>query len=80
MIRVVLDSNVYVSAFVFGGNPRAILEMAEQGLFEVSIAEPIATEVERILTEKLLSPTSGCRKQSLTWRKLRARAIRHRLH
>jgi putative PIN family toxin of toxin-antitoxin system len=56
MTWVVLDSNVYVSAFVFGGNPRAILEMAEQGLFEVSIAEPIATEVERILTEKFSWP------------------------
>jgi uncharacterized protein len=56
MTWVVLDSNVYVSAFVFGGNPRAILEMAEQGLFEVSIAEPIATEVERVLTEKFLWP------------------------
>lgn len=54
MTSVVLDSNVFVSAFVFGGNPRAILERAEQGLFEVSIAEPIAAEVERILTEKFL--------------------------
>ena len=57
MTWVVLDSNVYVSAFVFGGNPRAILEMAERGLFELGIAEPIATEVERILTEKFLWPT-----------------------
>jgi hypothetical protein len=27
MIWVVLDSNIYVSALVFGGNPRVILEL-----------------------------------------------------
>lgn len=56
MIWVVLDSNVYVSALVFGGNPRAILELAEEGLFEVSVSEPIKAEVERILAEKFSWP------------------------
>jgi putative PIN family toxin of toxin-antitoxin system len=49
MIRAVLDSNVYVSAIVFGGNPRAILDLAEQGLFEVSVSDPIKADVERVL-------------------------------
>jgi putative PIN family toxin of toxin-antitoxin system len=49
MIGVVLDSNIYVSALVFGGNPRAILELAEQGLFEVSVSDPIKGDVERVL-------------------------------
>jgi putative PIN family toxin of toxin-antitoxin system len=52
MIRTVLDSNVYVSAIVFGGNPRAILELAEQGSFEVSVSDPIKADVERVLALK----------------------------
>lgn len=56
MIEVVLDSNIYVSALVFGGNPRAILELAEQGLFEVSVSGPIQAEVERVLALKFSWP------------------------
>lgn len=56
MIWVVLDTDVCVSALMLGGNPRAILELAEEGLFEVSVSEPIKTEVERILAEKFSWP------------------------
>ena len=56
MTCAVLDSNVYVSALVFGGNPRTVLELAEAGLFEVSVSEPIKAEVERILAEKFSWP------------------------
>ena len=31
MIRIVLDTNVIVSALVFGGVPRAVLELAGDG-------------------------------------------------
>ena len=33
----------------FGGNPRAILELAEQGLFKVSVSDPIKADVQRVL-------------------------------
>ena len=56
MIWVVLDSDVYVSALIFGGNPRTVLGLAEQGLFELSVSEPIKAEVERILSEKFSWP------------------------
>jgi putative PIN family toxin of toxin-antitoxin system len=56
MIRVVLDSNIYVSALVFGGNPRAVLELAERQLFEVSISGPIKAEVQRVLGIKFAWP------------------------
>ena len=52
MTWVVLDSNVYVSALIFGGNPRRVLELVEGKLFEVSVSKPIRAEVERILAEK----------------------------
>jgi predicted nucleic acid-binding protein len=52
MIWVVLDTNIYVSALLFGGNPRAVIECAEEGLFHLAVSAPITMEVERILAEK----------------------------
>ena len=52
MIRIVLDTNVIVSARVFGGVPRGVLELAEAGQCELFYSEPIQTEVRRILAEK----------------------------
>ena len=36
MTRVTLDSNVYLSGFVFGGKPKRLLEMAIDGEIEVA--------------------------------------------
>jgi|SRR5437660_901543 len=56
-MRVVLDSNVYISAALsVGGHSRSILELAEKGLFEISIADSITGEIERILKQKLRWP------------------------
>ena len=49
-MRVVLDSNEYISAFVFGGPPRTLLERAEQGLFELVVSPFIQAEVAGVLT------------------------------
>ena len=47
-MRVVLDSNVYVSAALsVEGHSRSILELAEKSLFEISIADSITDEIER---------------------------------
>ena len=52
MIRVVLDTNVIVSALVFGGLPRAVLELVESGRCQFFYSDPIQTEVFRVLSEK----------------------------
>ena len=53
-MRIVLDSNVYISAALsIGGNPRSILRLAEHGVLQVAIADGITGEVERILRQKL---------------------------
>lgn len=52
MIRAVLDTNVIVSALVFGGVPRGVLELAEAGRCEFCYSEPIQTEVRRVLSDK----------------------------
>jgi putative PIN family toxin of toxin-antitoxin system len=50
--RVVLDSNIYISAFLFGGKPRQAVQLAEQGVFILLISAPIKSEVEDTLAEK----------------------------
>ncbi len=52
MIRIVLDTNVIVSALVFGGVPRGVLEIAEAGQCEFCHSVPIQIEVRRVLSEK----------------------------
>jgi len=50
--RVTLDSNVYLSGFVFGGKPQRILEMAIDGEMEVAVSGRILQEVRRHLLGK----------------------------
>lgn len=56
MIAVVLDSNVYISALLFGGNPRRIIRLAEMGLIQLYSSKEVQTEVERVLTAKFHWP------------------------
>ena len=48
--RVTLDTNVYVSAFQFGG--MRLLHMAVDGDIEIAVSEPIMGEVIRVLRDK----------------------------
>jgi putative PIN family toxin of toxin-antitoxin system len=50
--RVVLDSNIYISAFLFGGKPLQAVQLAEQGAFILLISAPLQAEVEGALAEK----------------------------
>ncbi|PYP88283.1 MAG: hypothetical protein DMF61_06735 [Blastocatellia bacterium AA13] len=52
MIWVVLDSNIYVSALVFGGTPSVVLQLAEVGAFQLVVSEAIKAEVMETLTTK----------------------------
>lgn len=54
--RVVIDSNVYISAFVFGDIPKEVLEAAEAEEYSLKASEPIRTEVEEVLREKFEWP------------------------
>ena len=41
-----LDTNVLVSAYRFGGKPKAILELAEEMAFVTLISGPLKSELE----------------------------------
>lgn len=54
MRRVVLDSNVLISALHFGGKPEELLLLANQGGIELFVSPFILDETARILQEKLV--------------------------
>jgi len=49
---VTADSNIWVSAFGYGGNPRRLIEMADAGEIRIDISEFIIDEVLRTLRDK----------------------------
>lgn len=51
-MRVVLDTNIYISAILFGGNCEEILRLAQQGAFKIIISRPIISEIEGVLKDK----------------------------
>jgi uncharacterized protein len=52
VIAVVCDSNVYISAVVFGGSPRQVLSLAEQGKIRLFVSPTLMSEVESVLERK----------------------------
>lgn len=47
---VVLDSNVWVSAIIWGGKPARIINLAEQHSIVIAISEEMVDEIRRILS------------------------------
>lgn len=53
MKRVVCDTNIYISAFIFpGSKPDQVLNLARQGLIELYVSPFIIDELRRVLEEK----------------------------
>ena len=50
--RVVLDSNVFISAVLFGGKPREILDLAIKGLIGIAVSDDILDEIKGVLEGK----------------------------
>lgn len=57
-MRVLLDTNVLVSAILFGGLPRQLLEAALAGELNLVTSQPLLAELETVLTRKFEFPTS----------------------
>ncbi|MCR4420356.1 MAG: putative toxin-antitoxin system toxin component, PIN family [Clostridia bacterium] len=52
VVKVVLDTNVYISAILFGGKPERIISMARSSEIELLISPDILAEVARVLRAK----------------------------
>ncbi len=51
-LKLVLDSNVFISALMFGGKPREVLELAVRGLIEIAVSDDILEEIKEVLLGK----------------------------
>jgi len=52
-LRVVLDTNILLSAFIFpGGPPEAVYRLVLEGRIELVTSRPLLVELGRVLTEK----------------------------
>ncbi|RLE07912.1 putative toxin-antitoxin system toxin component, PIN family [Candidatus Aerophobetes bacterium] len=51
-VKVVVDTNVYISAILFGGNPEKIRRLSKEGRVELLISEAIIAEVAEVLRRK----------------------------
>ncbi|MFH1361401.1 MAG: putative toxin-antitoxin system toxin component, PIN family [bacterium] len=58
MKPVVLDTNIYISAILFGGKPREIINLARAKKIELLISEYILWEIREVLRNKFNVPDS----------------------
>ncbi len=61
MIRVVADTNIYVSAVVFGGSCEAILALARAGVIELFISSALLRALRSVLTATFNWPETRTR-------------------
>jgi len=52
--RIVIDTNVLISALGWNGAERTIIKQCKEGLFELVISLPLLKELERVLQYKKL--------------------------
>ena len=60
-LKVVLDTNILVSAIVFGGKPRQILSLVLEQKIQAIISPVLLTELVEILTKKFLMSSNDLR-------------------
>jgi putative PIN family toxin of toxin-antitoxin system len=52
IIKAVADTNVYISAILFGGKPQEIRNLAREGKIELLISEAVLAEIATVLKRK----------------------------
>jgi putative PIN family toxin of toxin-antitoxin system len=55
-MRVVIDTNIWVSGLLWRGAPWGLLRLAEQGKFEICMSPRMLSELARVLTYERLRP------------------------
>ena len=60
------DTNIYVSAFQFGGAPQRFLDLAAAGDFRLDISDAILHETLRVLRDKFGWPEADLQEAELT--------------
>ena len=52
MIKVVLDTNIYISGIFFGGKSREVLELARNKKYKLFLSRKIIKELQDVLSKK----------------------------
>src|SRR3989344_1957162 len=52
--KVTFDTNIFISAILFGGNPRQCLELAREGVIELVVSKAILLELAGKMGNKFL--------------------------
>jgi hypothetical protein len=78
--RVVLDTNVYISALRYGGKPATIVDLAVKGDFQLLTSLPLKAELGRVLREKFsYTPQQVSETAKSLWKRAEWIAPRRRL-
>jgi putative PIN family toxin of toxin-antitoxin system len=59
VLKATADTNIYISALQFGGQPQRFLELARSGSIELAISPPIIAEIQRVLRDKFKWPADA---------------------
>lgn len=51
-MKIVVDTNVWVSALVFGGKPRQVFEFAAKQGIKIVVSQELLSEIRRVLSRK----------------------------
>jgi putative PIN family toxin of toxin-antitoxin system len=68
VLRIVADTNVYISALNFGGLPDRVLALARRGRIELFVSKSILIEIEGVLKRKFRWPPNRIREAIATIR------------
>jgi len=72
---IVLDANIFVSAFFWGGNPKTILKLVESKKAILFITDEIIAEIERVLKKRKFKQPEAIKQFALQRIKLISRKI-----
>ncbi len=55
-MKIVLDTNIWISAIIWGGKPDEILRLRKRELFTIAISQQLLNELETTLNKKKFQP------------------------
>ena len=58
-MRIVIDSNIFISSFFWGGKPREIFERVVNGFDELYITDEIINEIQRVMNSNKFTVNSN---------------------
>lgn len=77
VIKVAIKSNILFAAFVYGGAPRKLLKLAEEGFLRVGIPKYCLLELESVFNDKVKEDPREKYRQLVDWAETYAELIPH---